>query len=97
MEINVPVGRAERIAMETRRSEAIEESYRAHRRFLIRALLIIMAWNLAGIGLMGLSFHLTDLKYAELAFQLSFAVGYGGMFFSAVFIYVRGREIGEFE
>jgi hypothetical protein len=56
-----------------------------------------MAWNVAGMSLMGLSFHLTDLKYAELAFQLSFAVGYGGMFFSAVFIYVRGRETGEFE
>jgi hypothetical protein len=97
MELNLPLGRAERIAMEIRRSEAIQESYRAHRRFLLRALLIIMAWNVAGMSLMGLSFHLTDLKYAELAFQLSFAVGYGGMFFSAVFIYVRGRETGEFE
>ena len=83
--------------METRRSQAIEESYRDHRRFLLRAILILMAWNLAGMSLMGLSFRLTDLKFAELAFQLSFAVGYGGMFFSAVFIYVRGRETGEFE
>jgi hypothetical protein len=46
---------------------------------------------------MALSFHLSAIKYANLAFQLSFAVGYGGMFFSAVFLYVRGREIGQFE
>ena len=97
MELNLPLGRAERIAMEIRRSEAIEGSCRAHRRFLRRALLIIMTWNVAGLGLMGLSFHLADLKYAEMAFQLRFAVGYGGMFFSAVFIYVRGRETGQFE
>ena len=97
MNIHVPTGRAERIAMETRRSQEIEESYRNHRRFLRRAALILLAWNLAGVSLMGLSFHLVNQKYAELAFQLSFAVGYAGMFFSAVFIYVRGRETGEFE
>lgn len=97
MELNIPLGRAERIAMETRRSEAIEAGHRAHRRFLFRAVLILLAWQVAGIGLMGLSFHLADRKYADLAFQLSFVVGYGGMFFSTVFIYARGREIGEFE
>jgi hypothetical protein len=97
MELNIPAGRSERIAMETRRSRAIEESDRAHRRFLARAVLILLAWNVAGMALMGLSFHLTEPKYARLAFELSFAVGYGGMFFSAVFIYVRGRETGEFE
>ena len=97
MEVHVPIGRAERIAMETRRSREIELSYRNHRRFLIRSGLILLAWNLVGLVLMGMSFHLETQRYANLLFQLSFFVGYGGVFFSAVFIYVRGRETGEFE
>ena len=46
---------------------------------------------------MGLAFYLANQKYAELAFQLSFLVGYGGMFFSVIGIYVHGRTRGEFE
>jgi hypothetical protein len=95
--IQAPLGRAERIAMESRRAAAIEAGFRAHRWFLFRGALIYLFWLLAGLFLMGLSFHLTNQKYADLAFQLSFLVGYGGMFFSAVGIYVRGRERGEFE
>lgn len=95
--IHVPVGRAERIAMEIRRAAAIEKAHRQHLRFLVRAGLIPLAFLLAGVFLMGLAFHLTEHKYAELAFQLSFLVGYGGMFFGVIGIYVYGRERGEFE
>ena len=97
MTLHVPLGRAERIAMEARRAEQIEASHRAHRGFLFRASLVYLFWLVIGCWLMALSFRLTQPRYAELAFQLSFLVGYGGMFFSAVFCYVRGRERGEWE
>ena len=97
MTLHVPLGRAERIAMETRRAEQLEESYRAHRWFLFRVSLIYIFWLVLGCFLLGLSFRLTNPRHAELALQLSFLVGYGGMFFSAVFAYVRGRERGEWE
>jgi hypothetical protein len=97
MTIHVPLGRAERIAMEIRRAEAIRQSHRAHQRFLLKGLAVCFLWTLAGLVLLGLSFHLTNLAYAELCFYLSFAVGYGGMFFTVVGFYVRGRELGEFD
>jgi hypothetical protein len=97
MTLHVPVGRAERIAMEIRRAAAIEDGHRQHLGFLFRAGLIPVAFLLAGVFLMGLAFHLTEQKQADLAFQLSFLVGYGGLFFSVVGIYVHGRARGEFE
>jgi hypothetical protein len=95
--LHVPTGRAERIAMEIRRAVAIEEAQRQHLRFLVRAGMIPLAFLLAGVFLMGLAFHLTEQKYADLAFQVSFLVGYGGIFFSVIGIYVYGRNRGEFE
>lgn len=95
MTLHAPLERAERIAMEIRRAEQIEESYRAHRRFLFRVSLGYVFWLVLGCFLMGLSFNLTNPRHAELVFQLSFLVGYGGMFFYAVFAYARGRERGE--
>ncbi|MEO8198994.1 MAG: hypothetical protein ABI679_00600 [Gemmatimonadota bacterium] len=95
MTIHVPVGRPERIAMETRRAEAIEEGYRAHRRFLFRIGLIYCGWLAIGCFLMMASFHVATYKYASLLYEMSFLIGYGGMFFTAVFAYVRGRERGD--
>jgi hypothetical protein len=95
--MHMPIGRAERIAMETRRTQQIEQGYRSRRWFLFRVGVIYLLWLIAGCVMMGWSFRVRSVRYANLLFELSFAVGYGGMFFTAIAAYVRGRERGEWD
>lgn len=81
--------------MEVRRAQQNEQAAREQARFFRKMVLVFLGWLALGALLMGYSFHTTNQDRAQLAFQLSFLVGYGGMYFTAVWAYVRGKERGD--
>jgi hypothetical protein len=97
MVLHESVGRAERIAMEIRRAEAIEESHRSHQRFLAKGFLAWVLCQLAGLFVFGMAINTVDREFGNLCFHLSFLVAYGGGFFTLVGFYVSGRERGVFD
>lgn len=95
MTLHVPIGREARIAMEIRRAEQIEQAAREQRRFFWKMGFVYLGWLLLGCVIMGYSFHTTNQDHAKLAFQMCFLVGYGGMYFTTIWAYVRGKERGD--
>lgn len=95
MTFHVPLGREARIAMETRRAEAIEQSAKGQRRWLWKMGLVYLGWLFLGLVIMGFGFHSDNERIGRFFVQLSFFVGYGGMYFTTIWAYVRGKERGD--
>lgn len=81
--------RAERHEREHRGAE------RDRRRDALRTAALCLMWSIAGIGLLGTSFHLEDGGYARIAYFGGIAVGNGGIIFTLVAAYRRGEKRGD--
>ncbi len=86
----------ERRARELRRAQERELLEGSSGRPVWICLLILVAWQLIGAALMLASFNVSQRRIADVLFSASFAVGYGGAFFSLIAYYVRGRDRGDF-
>ncbi|MGH7700473.1 MAG: hypothetical protein ACREMJ_08175 [Gemmatimonadales bacterium] len=71
-----------RRAAEVRRAEVGGLAHRVSRRRLRILVVVCFGWLLAGIGLLGLSFHLTDDDRAQAALLAALLVGDGGPLFT---------------
>jgi len=85
----------ERARAELRRACEMEEAERRSGHPLVVGAVVVLAWQLVGAGFVLASARTTDPVVGELLYQLAPAVGAAGGFFSAVVIYVRGAEHGE--
>lgn len=85
----------ERQRSELARARLQEQLERTAGRTVLTILAICTGWQLAGAGLMLLSARVTDGIIGQALFATSFAVGYGGAFFTLVYYYVRGQERGD--
>lgn len=72
---------------------ALERQFtREERLATARTLGACFFWMLAGLYLLGLSFHLTDMRYAVTAFYGGLLVGNGGILLSLVMAWLRTLE-----
>lgn len=65
------------------------------RRDYVRTALACWGWCLVGLGLVGLSFHVTDMTIAEVAFWSGLGIGNAGMIFTLLGAYRRGEARGD--
>lgn len=86
----------ERRARELRRAQEREFLEGSSSRPVWICLLLLAAWQLIGAAFMLASFNVVEPRIAEVLFSASFAVGYGGAFFSLIAYYVRCRDRGDF-
>lgn len=78
-----------------RRDAEHREAQRDTRRDYLRTALACWGWCLAGLGLVALSFHLTDETWAEASFWTGLGVGNTGMIFTLLGAYRRGEKRGD--
>jgi hypothetical protein len=72
---------------------ALERQFtRAERRATARTIGACFFWLLLGLYLLGLSVHLTDMRYAVTAFWAGLLVGNGGILFSLVMAWFRSLD-----
>jgi hypothetical protein len=81
--------------LEHRHERDTRDANADRRRDLLLTAVRCMISALAGLALVGLSFHLTDGTYARLAYFGGIALGNGGIILSLASAYKRGEARGD--
>jgi len=80
---------------ERQRAGELAASEQWSRREKLVVLLILVAWNVVGVVLMGLGMSAADQSRGDLYFTAGLALGYGGMFLTLLGYFLRLGERGD--